>query len=68
MMDVPGEPRTSLGCPGGCKRSWVVIPNETWLISPAEWASLQPYMAGGPVYSVHYMQAATINVYLEDVK
>ena len=68
MMDVPGEPRTSLGCPGGCKRSWVIIPAEKDLITPAEWASLKPYMAGGPVYSVHYMQSATINVYLEDVK
>ena len=68
MMDVPGIPRTSPGCPGGCKRSWVIIPEERYLITPTEWTSLKAYMQGGLIYSVHYMQCATIDVYLEDAK
>ena len=68
LMDVPGDARTSLGCQGPCRRWWVIIPQEQYLISPAEWASLKAYMVGSPVYAVHYMQCATIDVYLEDAK
>jgi len=68
LMDVPGIPRTTLACQGPCKRWWVIIPKEKELITPAEWASLKPYMQGQPVYSLHYMQAATINVYLDKAK
>jgi hypothetical protein len=67
-MDVPGDARTSLGCQGPCRRWWVVIPEEQYLITPAEWASLKAYMIGKPVYAVHYMQCATIDVYLEDAR
>jgi|ERR1035437_3193650 hypothetical protein len=68
LMDVPGVPRSVLGCQGPCKRWWVIIPEEKDLITPPEWAALKPYMPGQPVYSIHYMQAATIDVWLEDAK
>jgi hypothetical protein len=68
LMDVPGEPRTVLACQGPLQRWWVIIPEEKDLITPPEWAALKAYMPGQPVYSLHYMQAATIDVYLEDAK
>ena len=68
LMDVLGDPRPTLACQGPCKRFWVIVPEEKDLITPAEWASLKPYMQGQPVYSIHYMQAAAIDVYLEDAK
>lgn len=68
MMDVPGDPRTTQPCQGPCHRQWVVIPEEKDLITPTEWARLRPYMQGWPVYSLYYMQAARIDVYLEDAK
>jgi hypothetical protein len=65
MMDVPGVPRPVRPCVGTCKREWVVIPNEDDLITPIEWQQLDQITQGhAPVYSVKYMQAATINVYL----
>jgi hypothetical protein len=68
LMEVPGEPRTSLDCPGHCQRWWVIIPVEKDLITPPEWAALKPYMPGQPVYSLRYLQTATIDVYLEAAK
>jgi hypothetical protein len=65
LLDIPAIPHTVKPCPQTCQRFWVVIPDDHNLITPAEWASLQPYIAGGPVYSVRYMQSATINVYLD---
>jgi hypothetical protein len=65
---VAGIPHQAKPCPQTCQRYWVVIPNDQNLITPAEWASLQPYMVSKPVYSVELMQAATINVYLENAK
>jgi hypothetical protein len=61
-------PHTTQGCPDGCQRFWVVIPDDHNLITPAEWANLSPYMQGSPVYSAYTMQAARIDVYLEDAK
>ena len=68
MMDVPGVPRTVQPCSGPCQRYWVIIPEEKDIITPPEWAKLRPYMQGWPVYSLYYIQAARIDVYLENVK
>ena len=69
LMLVSGIPRDVRNCQGPCKRAWVIIPDETFLITPAEWTSLDKITQGKtPVYSIKYIQAATINVYLEDVK
>jgi hypothetical protein len=68
LLTAAGIPRTTQGCPGGCKRWWVIIPDEQYLISPEECSRLKAYMPGQPVLSVYYMQAARINVYLEDAK
>jgi hypothetical protein len=67
LLVIPAIPHSVKPCPDSCRRFWVVIPDEQYLISPAEWASLSPYIRGQPVYSVKLMQASTINVYLVDI-
>jgi hypothetical protein len=68
LLNIPAITHSVKPCPEGCRRFWVVIPDDHYQVTPAEWAQLQPYMPDQPVYSVKLMQASTINVYLEDAK
>jgi hypothetical protein len=65
FLMIPTYPRDKLAPPiGKLIRSWVVIPQDG-LISPGEKAALMDLVHHQkPVYTVSYMQAAAINVYL----
>jgi uncharacterized membrane protein len=68
LLEILAIPHIARPCLDGCKRFWVVVPDDHNLISPAEWTQLAPYTQGTPVYQIKAMQIATMNVYLEDAK
>jgi hypothetical protein len=54
--------------PNPCRRYWVVIPDEQYLYNLEDYQRINLLTQGTePIYSVHYMQAARINVYLVEV-
>jgi hypothetical protein len=66
FYNVPTIPRTWLDTPtGDVLRSWVVIPTDGVLINPEEQAALLDLVHHQePVYTISYMQVATVNIYL----
>jgi hypothetical protein len=64
FLNIPSIDRTYQGT-GKMTRSWVIIPNETILITPAEQAILDDLVQHqAPVYTINYLQNAPIKVYL----
>ena len=69
FLNIPTYDRFTLDLPTGKPlRSWVVIP-EDGLITPGEKAALLDLVKHqSPEYTIRYMQAATIDVYLVEEK
>ena len=65
-LNEPGVPHDDSGDPASAKRIWLVLPEE-FLITPEQRAAiLAVYPRGDPLWHITYLQAAPINVYLEE--
>jgi len=67
-LDFPTMQKINIPCDGPCLREWVVIPDDI-LITPMERNELNKIIRGYPsLYTIKYLQAATIQVYLVEDK
>lgn len=68
FLRVPSILRSDLAPTGEVAREWVVIPRETTLITPDEQAALRTMVHNQePIYTIVYLQAAPIDVYLVEM-